>query len=189
MGIDARRVKAEIRPTLILYQRDCFHALFRHFFAPLAAGHQDAGQPLPPPAAPPFLAAIVAGMKETLPQSHRQGVQMWRGLTARLDTLVLNAPPALPAAPEEPPFCRGCAARRTWERPPPIPGMTIEDRRATHPLLNDGPITGWEVSLIIMAREHARDFAEKAMAEVERYRADAARMAAIRKLLTGGDTP
>jgi hypothetical protein len=35
-GISATQVKAEARPLVLTYQRECHAALFRHFFAPIA---------------------------------------------------------------------------------------------------------------------------------------------------------
>ena len=82
-------------------------------------------------------------------------------------------PPVAASLPEEPPFCRECMARVWWEIPQAYKG--------NHPL-NTGPITMGEMNLI------AR-FRESIAVEVETIRADAARMATIRKLLAGEGTP
>lgn len=49
-GVDAKRVKEEIRPTLILYQKECYRTLAQRFLGPLPAAE---AQPMLPGFRPP----------------------------------------------------------------------------------------------------------------------------------------
>ena len=71
-------------------------------------------------------------------------------------TIALPPPPYYP-----PPFCVECRARRMWDNPTLIQGMTIDECRAMHPLA-DGPITGQELAMIITARAHAAEAVQQA---------------------------